>query len=108
LGSDGVLSCRDHGASPFTAQHRVDFGLIALCVEMFRLVHAPWLDDFRLTLAGALLFGRIFSPWDILAYSVGIVLATVLDGFAVRLKEPVLTPPAEIARSDAVPPRSGA
>jgi hypothetical protein len=82
--------------------------VIALCVEMFRLVHAPWLDDFRLTLAGALLFGRIFSPWDILAYGVGIVLATVVDRLAVRLREPVLTPRAEIARSDAAPPRSGA
>src|SRR5260370_34358562 len=24
---------------------------IAVCVELFRLVHAPWLDAFRLTLA---------------------------------------------------------
>ena len=28
-------------------------GGIALCVELFRLVHAPWLDAFRLTLPGA-------------------------------------------------------
>ena len=52
---------------------------IAVCVELFRLVHAPWLDAFRLTLAGALLLGRIFSPWDILAYGAGIVLAMLLD-----------------------------
>jgi hypothetical protein len=53
--------------------------LIAVCVELFRLVHTPWLDAFRLTLAGALLLGRIFSPWDMLAYGVGIVLGLLLD-----------------------------
>jgi hypothetical protein len=52
---------------------------IAICVELFRLVHAPWLDAFRLTLAGALLLGRIFSAWDMLAYGVGIVLGMLLD-----------------------------
>jgi hypothetical protein len=55
---------------------------IAVCVELFRLVHAPWLDAFRLTLAGALLLGRIFSPLDILAYGVGIVFGMLLDRLA--------------------------
>ena len=53
----------------------------AVCVELFRLVHAPWLDAFRLTMAGALLLGRVFSPWDILAYGAGIVLGILLDRF---------------------------
>jgi Protein of unknown function (DUF2809) len=53
--------------------------VIAICVELFRLVHSPWLDAFRLTLAGALLLGRIFSPWDMLAYGVGIVVGMLLD-----------------------------
>jgi hypothetical protein len=35
---------------------------IALGVELFRLVHVPWL-----TTADALLVGRIFSLWDMLA-----------------------------------------
>ena len=58
--------------------------VIAVCVELFRLVHAPWLDDFRLTLAGALLLGRIFSAWDILAYGAGIGLAMGLDRLVAR------------------------
>ncbi|MBB4251096.1 hypothetical protein FHT69_001908 [Rhizobium sp. BK008] len=33
--------------------------LIAISVELFRLYHAPWLDAFRLTTAGALLLGRM-------------------------------------------------
>jgi hypothetical protein len=52
---------------------------IAIGVELFRLVHAPWLDAFRLTLPGALLLGRIFSPWNMLAYGFGIVLGMWLD-----------------------------
>jgi len=53
--------------------------VIAVAVELFRLIHTPWLDAFRLTLTGALLLGRIFSPWDILAYGFGILLGVVLD-----------------------------
>jgi uncharacterized protein DUF2809 len=52
---------------------------IAIGVELFRLVHAPWLDTFRLTVAGALLLGRIFSPWDMLAYGAGIGFGILLD-----------------------------
>jgi hypothetical protein len=56
--------------------------VIAICVELFRLVHTPWLDAFRLTPAGALLLGRIFSPWDMLAYGFGIMLGMLLDRLA--------------------------
>jgi hypothetical protein len=52
---------------------------VAVCVELFRLVHTPGLDDFRLTTLGALLIGRVFSPWNMLAYGVGIVLGMLLD-----------------------------
>lgn len=57
----------------------VSAALIAICVEFFRLVHTPWLDAFRLTTAGALLLGRVFSLWNILAYAAGIAAALVLD-----------------------------
>jgi Protein of unknown function (DUF2809) len=55
---------------------------IAIGVELFRLVHTPWLDGFRLTIAGALLLGRIFSPWDMLAYGAGIGVGILLDRLA--------------------------
>jgi len=54
---------------------------IAVAVELIRLVHTPWLDDFRLTLAGALLLGRIFSLWNLVAYAAGIVLGVVVDAW---------------------------
>ncbi len=46
----------------------------AALVEFSRLHHTPWLDAFRLTLAGALLLGRIFSWWNILAYASALCL----------------------------------
>ena len=57
--------------------------LIAISVELFRLVHLPWLDAFRLTLPGALLLGRIFSAWNMVAYGGGIGLGVLLDRFMI-------------------------
>jgi hypothetical protein len=51
---------------------------IAVGVELSRLIHMPWLDAFRLTLAGALLLGRVFSPTNIVAYGLGIALGVAL------------------------------
>jgi len=48
---------------------------VALAVELFKLYHVPGLDAFRLTLPGALLFGRVFNPWNVMAYWVGIAAA---------------------------------
>ena len=48
---------------------------IAIAVELSRLIQLPWLDAFRLTLAGQLLLGRIFSLWNIAAYAAGILVA---------------------------------
>lgn len=53
--------------------------LVATGVELFRLYHTPWLDGFRLTMTGALLLGRVFSPWNIAAYAIGIAAACMLD-----------------------------
>jgi Protein of unknown function (DUF2809) len=60
---------------------------IAVVVELSRLVHTPWLDAFRLTTAGALLLGRIFSLWNIVAYGVGIVVGVWLDRLGRRFSD---------------------
>lgn len=52
---------------------------IAISLELFRLYHTPWLDAFRLTTAGALLIGRIFSLWNIVTYATGIAAAFAFD-----------------------------
>jgi len=58
--------------------------LIALSVELSRLYHTPELDAFRLTTAGKLLLGRVFSLWNIAAYAVGIGIAGAVESW--RLK----------------------
>jgi hypothetical protein len=62
----------------------IDSTLIAALIEFFKLYHTTLLDDFRRTLAGALLLGRYFSLWDILAYAVAIFLVATLDNLATR------------------------
>lgn len=65
------------------ARPRLQIGLsliIAIAAELFRLYHTPWLDAFRLTLAGALLLGRIFSVWNIVAYIAGIAVTAAIAG----------------------------
>jgi hypothetical protein len=52
---------------------------VATAVELSRLYHTPWLDAFRSTLAGALLLGKHFSLWDIVAYYTGTGVAATLD-----------------------------
>jgi hypothetical protein len=56
--------------------------VIAVVVEFSRLVHTPWLDAFRLTTAGALLLGRIFSLWNLVAYAIGIAFGVWIDRLA--------------------------
>ncbi len=46
--------------------------IVAICVELLRLLHFPALDAFRLTFAGGLLLGRIFNPMNVVAYAAGI------------------------------------
>lgn len=53
--------------------------VIAVVVEFSRLMHTPWLDAFRLTTAGALLLGRIFSLWNLVAYAIGIAFGVWID-----------------------------
>jgi hypothetical protein len=58
--------------------------LIALIVELSRLLHTPWLDAFRISLAGRLLLGRFFSVWNIVAYWIAIGVAAIVDRTAGR------------------------
>lgn len=52
---------------------------IAMTVEFSRLYHTPTLDTFRMTTAGKLLLGRVFSLWNILAYAAGIAGAAFIE-----------------------------
>ena len=54
-------------------------GSLTAVVELSRLYHAPALDAFRLTLAGKLILGRLFSVYDIAAYWLAIAVAAAID-----------------------------
>jgi hypothetical protein len=54
-------------------------GALATSVELFKLFRSPWLDAFRLTFAGGLLLGRVFSVWDIAAYWLAAAIGAVLN-----------------------------
>lgn len=53
--------------------------VVAGLVESLRLYHSPGLDAFRLTLAGVLLLGRVFSKWHLAAYWAAIAVVSLLD-----------------------------
>ncbi len=59
--------------------------LVAGLVEWLRLCHTPGLDAFRLTLAGVLLLGRVFSRWHLVAYWATIALVSLVDLKLIRL-----------------------
>jgi uncharacterized protein DUF2809 len=58
--------------------------VVAGLVESLRLYHSPGLDAFRLTLAGVLLLGRVFSKWHLVAYWAMIAVVSLLDWTLVR------------------------
>ena len=70
--------------SSTAASIAVNAALFSALVEFFKLYHAPVLDAFRRTLAGAMLLGRYFSWWDIVAYLVAIALAASIDRRFIR------------------------
>jgi len=54
-------------------------GTVATAVEIFKLYRSPGMDAFRLTLAGKLTLGRVFSGWDIAAYWVAIAAGMAME-----------------------------
>jgi hypothetical protein len=54
-------------------------GILGTAVEFLKLYNADWLDSFRRTLAGIILLGRIFNPWDIAVYWIAISLVAAVD-----------------------------
>lgn len=53
--------------------------LYAVGIECSKLLHFPWLDAFRATTLGHLVFGAVFSWVDLFDYGIGILLAAALD-----------------------------
>jgi hypothetical protein len=69
--------------------------LLALLVELSRLVDQPALNAFRETVAGKLLLGRYFSLKDIAAYWITIAVLFFLDQFMAQKIQARHTGPVE-------------
>lgn len=52
---------------------------VALGVELSRLIHVPWLDDFRDTTLGKLVLGKYFNLKNVVVYWAGIAAAAIVD-----------------------------
>ena len=70
------------GAAVPQASLRVRAGVaLALCfsVEVSQLFHTPALDALRSTTAGQLVLGSGFDPRDLVAYTLGVLAAVLLE-----------------------------
>lgn len=58
--------------------------IVALCIELSQLYHAPWIDGLRRTTAGGLVLGFGFLWSDLACYAAGILAALTGDLWLVR------------------------
>ncbi len=54
--------------------------VLSFLVELSQLYQAPWINAVRATSVGHLLLGQGFDPLDLLAQTLGVALATIVDG----------------------------
>ena len=52
---------------------------ICVAVEMSQLYHTTMLDALRRTTAGSLMLGSGFDPRDLVAYTLGVLFAVILE-----------------------------
>lgn len=62
---------------------------IAFAVELSQLYHAPTLDAIRSTTLGHLVLGSGFDPRDLVAYTLGVLLAFRIERVVLRRNAPV-------------------
>lgn len=53
--------------------------LFCYAIEVSQLYHSPWIDNLRDTRIGGLVLGRGFLWSDLISYSIGIAIGTLID-----------------------------
>ncbi len=53
--------------------------LFSFAIEFSQFYHAPWIDSLRHTKIGGLILGFGFKSSDLVCYSVGVLLGTLID-----------------------------
>ncbi len=57
--------------------------LVSLSIEISQLYHAPWIDGLRATRLGGLVLGFSFVWSDLLCYSVGVLIALLMERYVI-------------------------
>lgn len=60
--------------------------IFSFTIEFSQLYQAEWINDIRSTTLGALVLGHGFLVEDLISYTIGIILGTLLDTLTNRLK----------------------
>jgi hypothetical protein len=63
---------------------------LAFLVEISQLYHAPWIDSIRQTKLGGLVLGFGFLWTDLVCYSVGITIGSLIEWGFRRMSDPKL------------------
>lgn len=65
--------------------HTARFSVIfSIGIEVAKLYHTPWIDAFRYTRIGGLIFGQVFSWHNILCYIIGITAGVMCEKLWLR------------------------
>ncbi|MEO0044709.1 MAG: hypothetical protein RL329_4158 [Bacteroidota bacterium] len=66
--------------NPYPCQKSVNAALVfSFFIEFLQLYHAPWIDAIRKTRLGGLILGFEFMWSDLLSYTIGILIAFIID-----------------------------
>lgn len=60
--------------------------ILSFTIEFSQLYQAEWINEIRSTTLGALVLGHGFLAEDLISYTIGIILGTLLDTLINRLK----------------------
>jgi hypothetical protein len=60
--------------------------IFSFAIEFSQIYHAPWIDSIRHTTPGRLILGSDFSWGDLASYSIGILIALLIDGLITNRK----------------------
>lgn len=58
--------------------------VFSFAVELSQFYHAPWIDSLRHTTLGGLILGFGFKSSDLVCYTVGVLLGTLIDSVLVH------------------------
>lgn len=63
--------------------------LFSFGIEFSQLYQEDWINQIRWTSLGALIFGKVFLTEDLIRYTVGILIATIIDKVALQARSTV-------------------